>query len=104
MKYHRLIVGAISLLIPLSFANAQDASIPTETKKYPSYLNQPDAKTLEVLTQLKKSDAPYKGRWLEKFLKCDGQNGNSEMGEYANPDYFVIDEKGVCRYYSQGVQ
>ena len=104
MKNNQFISGLVAIVLSVSPVYAQNVSIPTESPRYPSYLNYPDTRTLEVLKQLQKTDVPYKGRWLEKYLKCDGKGNNSEMNEHSNPDYFVIDEKGVCRYFSQGVQ
>ena len=98
---YRQVIGGLGLLVislgtPVS---AQQASIPTETIE--PFLKYSDSKTREVVRRLQEQrEVKYKG-FLDKFLKCDGKNGNTEMTEYSDPDYYHIID-GKCLYFSQG--
>ena len=99
MLYRQVVGGLTAIVLSVSPAFGQSASIPTEE----SYLKYSDSKTLEVMRKLKeKAAVNYKG-FLEKYLKCDGQNGNAEMTmEYSDPDSYFIDSEGKCTYVSHG--
>lgn len=101
MHKHQVIVGGlVSLVLTATPINAQNASIPTE-KPVESFLKYSDSKTREVVRRLEQAEEIKYKDFLDKFLKCDGNNGNSEMTEYSDPDYYhVID--GKCVYMSQG--
>ena len=96
MHKHKFIGGLAGLVLIAGPVDAQQASIPTET-----FLKYADSKTVEVVRRLEQAEEIKYKDFLDKFLKCDGNNGNSEMTEYSDPDYYhVID--GKCVYMSHG--
>ena len=105
MKVNRVIGGLAGILLSFNIATAQNA-LPKQLD-FPSQeraiindfiLNNSNPEAIRKLQDLMEIEQRKAKRHLEMFLKCDGKNGNSEMGlEYGDPDYYAIID-GKCKY------
>ena len=105
MLNRQVIGGLAGIILSFNIANAQNA-LPKQLELPPQeraiidnyILKKSNPETVEKLRVLLEQEERKAKRWFEMFLKCNGQDGNSEMGfEYGDPDYYAIID-GKCKY------
>ena len=99
--------GGLALLVsfPYSYSYAQDIHSAVRSSMLNSarailYKSNPEA--IKRLDEIRIENEIKAKKHLEMFLKCDGKNGNVDMGIDGNPEYFLITDKGKCAYVNIG--
>lgn len=81
-------IGGLIMLL-YSPASAQDI------------LSKPDGIAEKLLMQAREQESLRQKGFLEKLIKCDGQNGNANMSPfYSDAADFYFDQDGKCKQYS----
>ena len=89
-------IGIVSL-VTLAFFNTSYAELPERFESNPPEHVTGDSSIKRYCDDRAEEQRKAK-RFLEMFLKCNGENGNASMSfEYGDPNRFYIQD-GKCKY------